>query len=447
MPKAVLTAAQVEVRAFSLDAGLDVEGPRAIEVATLLGPSPIDVRHLTPGRRGGRAGQALIAAGLGALVLAGVTFGRAVRVAGENARAFDRWVDLRGPTGFRARPLPRFAEVEALGGLVLGVALLTWGLVRRGRGPAQIRVGRTVAAELPLDHPTFALVHPREGGFALSWADGMTGVVCDGDEVRALADLRRPVPISPRTRARIEAGVATFLVSSVPMPAARLGRTWALDVRLVVGCVTSIALHAAVLLLAWLAVPPGRPSCTDEDGERYVVVRVNPPYRLGHGELPTVRQTICSGCHEADFPEWSLHVGLDRQPDFADPFCDSPTSFTRCNRDRRDHGSIPGPSVARFRTAVSLVAQVSVHTRGAAAWVIRAILERRRVSLARCHDRRDPTRALSFTFRVGWTGLVDDLRADSPDPMVEPCLRRALANIAFLRLDSAAEVRVWVGFE
>ena len=111
----------------------DEAGPRAIEVATMLGDSVVGVTHIS-GPHGGRVSRATwtaLAAGAAPLCAAVITFAMAVSIARTNEGAKRAWLDADRPaSAFRPTPVPLPYDAVTFAGLALGGVALAWGLSR-----------------------------------------------------------------------------------------------------------------------------------------------------------------------------------------------------------------------------------------------------------------------------------------------------------------------------
>jgi hypothetical protein len=202
-------------------------GPRAIEIAAMLDDSIVTVRHLSDPRSGkiSRATIGLFAAGATLLLIALVTFVHGVRVSAQNERARAAWIQADRPTDeFRPVRISGAADPLALSGLVFGLAAIFWGLARVGeeRRPACFRIGTSRDVDFPtaaLPVESFPLVAPAaDGEFVFRKPPGAAGERLFAGEATPIAELPEETAIPPGARFRVEAGPATFLISSVPKP-------------------------------------------------------------------------------------------------------------------------------------------------------------------------------------------------------------------------------------
>lgn len=213
---------------FGLDAGSDIPGSRAIEVAAMFSDSVVDVRHLTNPKGGkvtattyGLFGAAAVCA-----VLALVAFSHGIRVAGQNQRDYHQWVEVdRKPAiDFRARRLSPGWDAMAVLGLGGLLVCATWGLARyrEEKKSPFFRIGSAKDVEFPTTSTpveSFALVAPQGDDFVFSWAQGMRGEMIHQGKTTPLEQLPQTSPIPLGARIRVESGPNTFLISSVPAPA------------------------------------------------------------------------------------------------------------------------------------------------------------------------------------------------------------------------------------
>lgn len=107
---------------------------KAIEIATLLGDSVVDVTYRTEPARASRARAVLAGVALGCLVGSAAAFGISLATAADNQAAFDAWTTARRPAyAFRPVHSSKLLDVLAFGGLAVGVCAFTGMLLCRRR--------------------------------------------------------------------------------------------------------------------------------------------------------------------------------------------------------------------------------------------------------------------------------------------------------------------------
>jgi hypothetical protein len=192
---------------------------RAVEVVATFGDAVVGVRHVMDPRGGvvRTATKALLGGGAALLAASALAFGWATHVAAENADAKAAWKAAGKPDwAFRPTLLPVTStglDALALGGSVLGLGLLTWGLSRRREEllPSRIRLGTAAGVDFALEGvgDAFDLVAPAGDGFAVHVPGGATqSDIAPG----AL------VPMLESTKLRFHVGKTAFHVASVPAP-------------------------------------------------------------------------------------------------------------------------------------------------------------------------------------------------------------------------------------
>jgi hypothetical protein len=227
-----------QMQAESID---DAGGARAVEVAAMLGDSVVSVRHLINPRGGKLTGLTigLLAGGAVLLVMSAIVFVLSWRTASYNAGKRHHWVEVQKKPihGFRPVVLSPAYDWASFGGLFVGLALVTSGLLRRRdeRVSPYFRIGSAPEVEFPLEQapsPSFAMIAPRGDDFVFNYGQGMDGeMLVDGKSIsftelqamgRATPSTTAPggleVAIPHKARLRVKAGGATFMVASVNRP-------------------------------------------------------------------------------------------------------------------------------------------------------------------------------------------------------------------------------------
>ena len=219
----------------------DPSGARAIEVATMLGDTVVNVKHCMDPKGGKITSKTwgFVAAGLACLLTSATAFAISVNEAARNKGALDYW------THVQKRPLHAFRPVTsgpgldylAFGGLAFGLLGVTAGLARarRERKSPYYRIGTAPGVESALEtapSADFPMVAPAGDEFVFNFGHGMDGEMTVNGQTTPLAELAstgraRPsastpgateVPIPATARIRVRSGLTTFLVSAVAQP-------------------------------------------------------------------------------------------------------------------------------------------------------------------------------------------------------------------------------------
>lgn len=247
----------------------DEVGAGAVEVAAMLGDSVVGVKHCMNPRAGKVTMKTwgLFAAGAACLLTSGIAFATSVDIAASNKAALDYHTRVLKRPEFAYRPAPTPAGLPflAFGGLALGLAGLTAGLVRlrdEKKSP-YYRVGTAPGVEQPLDtapSPSFPLVAPAGDDFVFNFGPGIDGEMTVGGQTTSLAELAasgraRPsattagaieVPIPAHARIRATSGNTTFVVSAVAKPRRQPMPLFALENRTMGYVAGSLAVHLGV---------------------------------------------------------------------------------------------------------------------------------------------------------------------------------------------------------
>nr|MDQ3368609.1 AgmX/PglI C-terminal domain-containing protein [Myxococcota bacterium] len=249
----------------------DEPGARAVEVATMLGDSVVDVKHCMDPRGGTvtAATWGFAAGGLACLLASATAFYVSVDTAATNRAALDYHTTVLEKPAYSYRPhtVPAGVDWLAFGGLALGLASLTGALVRsrRERQSPYYRIGTAANVQQAVEHApseSFPLVAPSGDDFVFNYGAGMEGeLILDGTSTPlaelAAAGRARPslttagaieVPIPARARIRARSGQTTFLVSAVARPRAQAVPLFANVERRTLGYVAgSLALHVGMV--------------------------------------------------------------------------------------------------------------------------------------------------------------------------------------------------------
>ena len=242
MPPPVPMARPAAPAVFAQQADEEVGAARAVEVATMLGDSVINVKHCMNPRSTGKVTMktwGMFAMGAACLLSSGIAFASSVSAAARNkeALAYHTNVLKKPEYAFRAAPTPPALPIVAFGGLALGLIGMTAGLVRarNDKKSPYYRVGTAPGVEQPLETAPaadFPLVAPSGDDFVFNYGAGIDGEIIVDGRATPLAELAatgraRPslttagaieVPIPPKARIRARSGNTTFLVSAVAQP-------------------------------------------------------------------------------------------------------------------------------------------------------------------------------------------------------------------------------------
>lgn len=258
-----------------LDYVNEVPGAKAIEVATMLGDSVVDVKHCLDPKSGRITPKTwgLAAAGLSCVLLSAVAFASSVQTAAYNKSALDYWTEVSKKPAHAYRPRTQSPGYDwlAFGGFVLGVGALAGALVRmrRERHSPYYRIGTAPGVEQPVagaPSEAFPLVSPSTTGddFVMNFGAGVSGeTMIDGTLVplaelassgRARASATVPgafelsIPMGSRIRAQV--GQTSFVVSGVARPREHATPLFAgLESRTMAYFAGSLAVHLGIVLL------------------------------------------------------------------------------------------------------------------------------------------------------------------------------------------------------
>lgn len=216
----------------------------AVEVVATLGDAVVGVRHVADPRGGAvrPATKALLAGGAALLATSAIAFGYAAHVADANQAALEAWIARGKPAwSFRPERLPAPVDPLMLGGSILGVAALAYGLSRRRSelAPSRVRLGTAAGADFPVEGvgAAFDLVAPLGAGFAVHVAPGMTGAA---PGTHAVTDA---------TRLRLQLGRTTFHVAAVPAPRAHAAAALTLERRPLAFFAASAIAHLGLVFM------------------------------------------------------------------------------------------------------------------------------------------------------------------------------------------------------
>jgi hypothetical protein len=280
-----------------MSAEIQEQGGNAIEVATMLGDSVVDVKHCMDPHSGKISSRtwALFAAGAVSVLVSAIAFYVSVSNAAYNKGAFDYWTQVahKPAYSFRAQMLSSGYDWLAFGGFAVGLIALAGALLRMRdeRKSPYYRIGTAPGVEQPIEgapSEDFPLVAPAGDQFVFNFARNMTGEAIIDNRATPFAELiangharpstalpgafELPLALHPRIRAKV--GQTSFLVSSVPRPRRQPTPLLAgMQSRTMSYFAGSLGVHLGiVLLLAQLPVEAGGASF---DLAQYEMVDVN----------------------------------------------------------------------------------------------------------------------------------------------------------------------------
>ncbi len=253
----------------------EMTGAKAIEVATLLGDSVVDVKHCMDPHTGKVTPRTwgMLAAGAVCLLVSAIAFYMSVHTAAFNKGALDYWTHVANKPAHAYRPEMLSAGYDwlAFGGFALGLVTVALALVRIRREQANpyYRIGTAPGVQQPLvGAPTedFPLVAPRGDDFVFSFGAGITGEMSVNGKTVGLAELAAsgqarpstttvgafelPIPLHARIRAKV--GQTQFLVAGVPKPRTHAAPLFSLENRTLAYFAGSLGAHLGIVLLLQL---------------------------------------------------------------------------------------------------------------------------------------------------------------------------------------------------
>ena len=219
----------------------DYENGKAIEVATMLGDSVVDVKHCMDPHGGNIAPRtwALLTTGALCVLVSAIAFYVSVSTAAYNQGALDYWTQVAHKPAYSFRPQMVSAGYDwlAFGGFAAGLVAIGGALlrIRDERKSPYYRIGTAPGVEQPIvGAPTedFPLVAPHGDDFVFNFGTGMTGEAIIDGRAMPLAELAasgraRPstalpgafeLPLATHPRIRAKIGQTQFMVSSVAKP-------------------------------------------------------------------------------------------------------------------------------------------------------------------------------------------------------------------------------------
>jgi hypothetical protein len=254
---------------------------KAIEVATMLGDSVVDVKHCIDPHSGKITPKtwALMATGAACVLVSAIAFYVSVSTAAYNKGALDYWTQVahKPAYSYRAQMLSTGYDWLAFGGFAFGLVALAFALLRMRdeRKSPYYRIGTAPGVEQPLEGaPTadFPLVAPSGDEFVFNFARNMTGEAIIDNRATPFAELvanghARPstslpgafeLPLSLHPRIRAKVGQTSFLVSAVPQPRRHATPLFSVQSRTLSYFAGSLGVHLGiVLLLAQIPVEAG----------------------------------------------------------------------------------------------------------------------------------------------------------------------------------------------
>ena len=251
------------------------QGGKAIEVATMLGDSVVDVKHCMDPASGKVTPKtwALFATGALCVLMSAIAFYVSVSTAAYNQSALDYWTHVANKPAYSYRPEMLSAGYDwlAFGGFAIGILALGGALLRMRdeRKSPYYRIGTAPGVEQPLEgapSPSFPLVAPSQTAddFVLNFGAGMTGEAMIENRSVPLAELcatgrARPsaavpgafeLPLAAYSRVRARIGQTSFLVSAVARPRRQAAPLFAsMQSRTTAYFAGSLAVHLGIVLL------------------------------------------------------------------------------------------------------------------------------------------------------------------------------------------------------
>lgn len=214
---------------------------KAIEVATLLGDSVVDVKHCMNPQSGKITPRtwAMLAAGSICLLMSAIAFVVSVKTAAYNKAGLDYWTHVAHKPAHAYRPLQLSPGYDwlAFGGFAIGLVTVAGALfrVRREKGNPFYKIGTAAGVQQPVDGApaaSFPLVAPKGDDFVFNFGTGMSGdMIIDGRSVplaelaasgraqpspAAVGAFELPIPMHAKIRANV--GMTSFVVSAVKKP-------------------------------------------------------------------------------------------------------------------------------------------------------------------------------------------------------------------------------------
>jgi len=258
------------------------QGGKAIEVATMLGDSVVDVKHCMDPHSGKISSRtwALLATGALCVLVSAIAFYVSVSTAAYNKGALEYWTHVahKPAYAYRAQQLSTGYDWLAFGGFLAGLGSIAFALlrIRDERKSPYYRIGTAPEVEQPVEgapSPSFPLVAPQGDDFVFNFGAGMTGEAIIDGRATPLAELAakgqaRPsltqpgafeLPFALSSRIRAKVGQTQFLVSAVAKPRRQSVPLFAgLQSRTMSYFAGSLGVHLGiVLLLSYIPVEAG----------------------------------------------------------------------------------------------------------------------------------------------------------------------------------------------
>jgi TonB family protein len=277
------------------------DGSRAIEVNAMFEDAIIEVAHLSNPQAGTISGatKGLLGAGLGALLIAFITFCVAYVQVGVVRRAWEAWDAAGKPHNEFVVPREGpFMDILVVMCLVFGVYAIFHGMFRlfAERGPRDFTIGpdpntlfNAPGEYLPVG--SFPLVHSTGTDYELLFTQQMSGDVTVNGQTIPLGQLASQGAHASSTvagayawaipngaRAKIDLGQNTFLVSSVPPPrkyAAPINVDWGQQ-----AYTGATALAVMLFLFMVYSIPPDPKSLSLDafmNDKRFAQFLIKPP--------------------------------------------------------------------------------------------------------------------------------------------------------------------------
>ncbi|HEY5950578.1 MAG TPA: AgmX/PglI C-terminal domain-containing protein [Kofleriaceae bacterium] len=268
-----------------MSAEIEQQGGKAIEVATMLGDSVVDVKHCMDPHSGKITSKtwALLATGALCVLVSAIAFYVSVSTAAYNKAGLEYWTHVAHKPAYSYRPqmLSGGYDWLAFGGFAVGLISIAGALlrIRDERKSPYYRIGTAPGVEQPLEGaptPSFPLIAPQGDEFVFNFGTGMTGEAVVDGRATPLAELAAtgrarpstslpgafelPLALHPRIRAKV--GQTQFLVTSVAKPRRHSVPVFAsMQSRTMSYFAGSLGVHLGiVLLLSYVPVEAGTAS-------------------------------------------------------------------------------------------------------------------------------------------------------------------------------------------
>jgi hypothetical protein len=290
---------------------------KAIEVATMLGDSVVDVKHCMDPHSGKITSRtwALLATGAFCVLVSAISFYVSVSNAAYNKAGLQYWTEVahKPAHAYRAHIMSTGYDWLAFGGFALGLVAIIGALlrIRDERKSPYYRIGTARGVEQPVEGaPTedFPLVAPHGDEFVFNFARNMTGETIIDNRATPFAELvangsarpstslpgafELPLALHPRIRAKV--GQTSFVVSAVPKPRRHTTPLFAgVQSRTVGYFVGSLGVHLGIVLLLAQIPPEAGGASFDIAQSEMTYVRVDG--KMNEDPVPEEPEEIADG--------------------------------------------------------------------------------------------------------------------------------------------------------